>query len=748
MKRCWIVAASMVALLSACSGGSSSITGAPSPGPTGGSPTPTASPSDFETQEYFGSGALDIYALDLLGASSAYAAGGTGQGQTVAVIDSGVDFNHPDLDGQISSLSIDLFDTQRGDLLDPDGHGTFVAGLIAAERDGAGMHGLAFDSELLIVRTDRPGSCEDGECLFFASDIVRAVDYAVSQGADVINLSLGGLSVESALITDALERAVDAGVIIVGAAGNGGNPQPDQPAGFAALPSADGLALAVGAIDENGNQAGFSNRAGSTANYYLLAPGVDVTSTILTSTPECAGNPRCYGIGDGTSFAAPYVAASLALLLDAFPNISPEQAVEILLETAEDLGVTGPDATFGAGIVDLREAFRPQGATSVSFRPLGATPHDLSMTAPIGAVFAEPTGAFGDWAWASGAFDGVIARDSYDRAFTINAPAPTQSSSSLRHFAAAAEALRQTTQAANTPFGSAALRLADRPYNAFANIRADEDMERDALSARFEFGQFGFSMGQGAARSEIVRPGLSASALSLTAWSGAANLTEDADWRAMDVDMGDWRFAIRDGADESGQLHAATVARRWGEHWLSLEAGESANEDAVLGSSVLSRLGEDGGANTSFLASGWSGPVAGPWRGAARFEYAHIALPQSFIADLRDEPTATSWAFGIERSIGDAGFGLTLWQPMRAETGALSMEVPVATTSDAVGTLYETRLAALTPSGREVSLEAALNMPLASALDVTLAARLAREPGHIASAQPEAAFWFGLRSSY
>ncbi|MEM8921761.1 MAG: S8 family serine peptidase, partial [Pseudomonadota bacterium] len=128
----------------------------------------------------------------------------------------------------------------------------------------------------------------------------------------------------------------------------------------------------------------------------------------------------------GTSFAAPHVSGALALVLDAFPNLEPEDALDLLLSTADDyvdpnndvvLGVpagVGVDAVSGVGILNLEAAFSPQGTSSLSFQTA-----DTVLSVPVGALAAPASGAFGDWARASGAFSDLVFQDSYARGFRL-----------------------------------------------------------------------------------------------------------------------------------------------------------------------------------------------------------------------------------------------------------------------------------------------------------------------------------------
>ena len=259
----------------------------------------------------------------------------TGNGIVVAVVDSGVDYTHSDLDsniwqnaGEIAENGIDddgngYIDDIRGwDFvssdnnpmdLDWDGHGTHVAGAIAAERNDFGITGVAYNAKIMPVRVlDTFG---DGSL----NNIAAGIRYAADNGANVINLSLGG-DFSSNQVNDAIQYANNKGSVVVMAAGNEGNNQPSYPAR-----NADRFGIAVGSIDLNGSMDYDSNRAGSTPLDYVVAPGVDIYST----TPD-----NTYETYSGTSMAVPHVAGVAALVLSADRTLTPAQVEYILTTTA------------------------------------------------------------------------------------------------------------------------------------------------------------------------------------------------------------------------------------------------------------------------------------------------------------------------------------------------------------------------------------------------------------------------------
>ena len=379
---------------------------APSPPPPGPPPPP-----NFDTNEY-----RQNYGLDSINAIAAYDDGLTGDGITVAVIDSGYHADFTDLIGNISPNSIDII-PGRNDLGGGSEHGSIVATVIAAEKNGVDVHGVAFESEILAIRTDSPDACDDDGCGFFDNDIASAVDYAVANGADIINLSLAGDSPNNATLNAALDAAVDAGVIIVIASGNDNNANPQTSTLYALTDGANGQAIIVGATDENDNiwfspasgddPASGTNKAGIAQDVFLVAPGEGIVFT--------CGVVFCTG-ATGTSLAAPHVSGAIALLLEKFPNLSAAQVVEIILVTAADLGDAGPDAVFGMGLVDLAAAIAPIGQMTIAISGTTSIPiNDGSIQ--VSAAFGD---AFTTSPKAQASFGSVLATDIYDRTYTVH----------------------------------------------------------------------------------------------------------------------------------------------------------------------------------------------------------------------------------------------------------------------------------------------------------------------------------------
>jgi len=280
--------------------------------------------------------------LDLIESDAARATS-SGKGAIVAIIDTGVKASHPDLQGGRLLQGYDFVDNDGTPQDDVDGHGTHVLGIVgAAENNGVGVASVAPGARLLPVRVlDNTGSG-------FISDVAKGIDYAVAQGAHVINLSLGSdIPLLGALggdeYDDAIRRALAAGRVVVASSGNNGAPACEQPS------ASEGL-LCVGAVDDNGIRTSFSSFG---TGLGLMAPGENVLSTFADN-----GYTRI----SGTSQASPHVAGVAALLVG--KGLRGPDVVNRILATTRDAGPSGPDSMYGAGIVNARQAvagFPPDG---------------------------------------------------------------------------------------------------------------------------------------------------------------------------------------------------------------------------------------------------------------------------------------------------------------------------------------------------------------------------------------------------
>jgi serine protease len=259
-------------------------------------------------------------------------------GFKVAVLDSGVDLDHPDL----SAALVAGTDTVNGDssAQDDNGHGTGVAGVLGAVNDNVvGVAGVAWGASIMPVKVlDATGHGTD-------SQIAAGITWAVDNGARVLNMSFGGPG-DSKLLHDAVAYAASRGVVMVGAAGNSGTDAPSYPGAYPEV-------IDVGATDWSGNVAWYSS-FGSALD--VVAPGWLIATTALS--PEVGARYDAgYARGViGTSYAAPVVAGVAALVASQNPTWTATQVTERVLASARDAGPAGIDRFYGRGVVDAYAA--------------------------------------------------------------------------------------------------------------------------------------------------------------------------------------------------------------------------------------------------------------------------------------------------------------------------------------------------------------------------------------------------------
>ncbi len=392
----------------------------------GGGNNPVGNVAFYETLEY-----LDSSGLAKIKASAAYARGYVGRGQIVAVLDSPFDTDHIDFtDPNGDSAFLDGYDASSGlsgataatcGVGCTASHGSHVAGIIGASRNGSGMHGVAYRASIKPVAIFDDSGDDDTNITQLADAIRQGSGPTIiamnnSWGStDTLDQQYQGNTVYyeapvkffgnflASIELAAWQDGVDAGTIMVFSNGNDGfnsetgevdifndsdtsdmnnfirtvsvrdllgsgkNYNIPSYRGSYPLHSYDSLAsglagkwLTVVAINSANNEiASFSNGCGIARDFCLAAPGVRINSTIPQDN---------YGLKSGTSMAAPHVSGALAVLKSAFPNISSGNLVKLVLNTATDLGAPGTDPVYGRGMLNLQTAFQPQGSiTAVGF---------------------------------------------------------------------------------------------------------------------------------------------------------------------------------------------------------------------------------------------------------------------------------------------------------------------------------------------------------------------------------------------
>jgi len=249
-------------------------------------------------------------------------------GVKIAIVDSGIDYNHEDISGNYVSGGYDWVNDD-GDPMDDFDHGTHCAGIAAAVINNA--KGIAGVAQVKVMAEKVLGSGGSGS----SSDVASGITHAADNGADVISMSLGSSS-PSSVVGDACNYAYNTkGVVVVAASGNDGQSQVSYPAAFESV-------IAVGAINTNDQRCDFSNYG---EDLELMAPGYRIVSSIRSNN---------YDFFTGTSMACPHVAGVAALAISRFPDKDNVWIRQRLVDSAEDLGPVGWDEEYGYGLVDAR----------------------------------------------------------------------------------------------------------------------------------------------------------------------------------------------------------------------------------------------------------------------------------------------------------------------------------------------------------------------------------------------------------
>ncbi len=270
---------------------------------------------------------------------------------SIAILDQGVQYTHPDLaDRFTSTIGYDFVNNDNDPMptADDEDHGTHVAGIAAATiNNNLGIAGIAGRCRLISLRIcDPSGSC-------YLSNEVDALHWAADNGADVINMSLGG-DTYSASLENACNYAWNQGCLLVAASGNEYADSISYPARFASV-------IAVGALDQDGTRASYSNYG---PQLELTAPGTNIFSSAY---------PNMYMYMSGTSMATPHVSGVAALVWSQYPSLSNEEVRTLLQNTAEDRGPSGWDQYYGFGCVNAYNAVTGG----------GGVPHELTSGEPV-----------------------------------------------------------------------------------------------------------------------------------------------------------------------------------------------------------------------------------------------------------------------------------------------------------------------------------------------------------------------------
>ncbi|MFV0622677.1 S8 family serine peptidase [Sphingomonas sp. ac-8] len=736
-------------LLAGCGGGGGGVnspggtappTGTPAPTPPATptpapSPAPSPPPTAADSAEYKASAAV-------VSAKAAYAydRGITGKGVTIAIIDSGIARSSPEFAGRISSDStgfeqrIARCATCPGETVPPfaiddnDGHGSRVASIAAAARNGTGMQGLAPDATILALKVTGPDL--DGVTAGSTTPIregtqpnagliAPALRESVAKGAFVTVVSLNGfaggqVAAEQRSAMDAF-RAADR-LLVESVANETGK---DSFAGQFAenlvgsdRANADWFLFAIG-VDANGNPRPANGNAGVLADRMIAAVGVDVQvvdkdGSITTVT--------------GNSFAAPAVGGAAALLKQYWPQLGGKAIARILLDTATDLGTPGVDPIYGAGLLNVEKAMQAQAPASsfAAAQAVLARYASLDVSAPFGgsATASRIAKAAGS----------MTVFDRYGRDFAMTAPTGIRTRSSgllaggmtgsidplpSRRWSASEARLGLAGQDMVGPWQAA---TANRPAIASFSPAQGQTV---TIGANTAVGGSGFSLAGSALRSVVGQPvGLWSS------WSGGG-------WSAS--------FSSGSSRDRSADLRGVSFSTPIG---IGLELTDLAEDGRVLGfGGGMAASGLRGG--RTMLATVVARRTLAGVALTARATTGSTSVDRDGDGLLRFDGRIVSTAFAVEGARpllgGLATLGLS--SPLRVERARASLVVPVAYDLMSNVLVEERRSFDLSPTARELDLELGWSTALASSSTLRVGVARAFDAGHVRGASDVAAFF-------
>jgi len=627
---------------------------------------------------------------------------------SVGLIDTGVRASHVDLRGVVQP-GFNAVDGSA-DTRDLVGHGTHVAGILAA---GAGNAG---NLAIVPVQVFATNGASD-------ASLSAGVNWA-STRVGILNLSLSaGAPVAGAAIRDAVAQ----GALVVVAAGNRGAAQTDWPARFAAQSWANGAqarggVIAVGAVDANNRIAAFSNRAGDTAPWFLVAPGVDIKSSFASGDTASAQL-------SGTSMAAPAVSAAAARLQATWPRLSPKDAGAILLATARDLGARGTDPVYGRGLLDVDAAMRPVGnlssATGTGAVTVGGS--TAMRLSPATVALGQPAAA---------AAMTVVGVDSYRRDYSVNLqsrlvdPLPMMLG---RTFDVMDLRMQQVEKL--LPDGT---RLLVQAGESFALIRSDEA------------GEFAFGAGNQGGQYFGIAAGLDVAALA----NPYAALTPRGAMLARGLRYGDTlvKAGLYTGAatEPNGTAWTQVDART-----LLLEVSHRMTQSLAL--SATWSNSQEQGAWLGSIGSGGLTVNQTVQTEAVQFGTALSLTSKTVLAGSyavgRTPTVQTSGAVGVvSASVTEAmsvalihrdafvngdGLSLSVSQPLRSRSGTVSASLQSGVDADGHAVMSN-RSVSLVPSGRELLTEFAYRAPLGRDRSVSAVLAVRQQPNHDATAPIDA----------
>jgi hypothetical protein len=635
-------------------------------------------------KEYVGA----LYALDN---------GWKGQGVTIGVIDDGLDATNQEFTGRVSSLSKDFGNvvttnangttssSARNSYDNPNStHGTAIAGVIGANRNGVGIVGLAPEVSIAVLRVDDTTSSGEG---FPTSNAAKAIAYARDNAIKIINRSMATVG-QDATLSHIMETYAAVGGLVINAAGNSGGANPEDAVNVTAANRA--AWLFVGAIDTTGTDihiSSYSNRAGTMMDRFVVAPGDNVT--------VLAGGNGATTVMSGTSLAAPVVAGLAATIASKWPQLTGQQVGDIILNTATDIGAPGVDAVYGHGLVNFKAALSPvdptlsNGSTSTSVQSsIAVVPTSMGTTSIQTAL------------------SNVTVLDSYGRDFQASLSnrvvSPRQSmqvGGLVRQMAA--------QQGAGFGYGPIEGHFSYSTYH-YAGDRQNPDALRAELSSGFVAGRLpggmDFSFG---IRQDIGANG-DFMGLAPNSQGHAAYAPQATNTFSMGMTEGTVRFGVTgaQGGDRYGRASVTGVDVRTRNSGLRFSVVDEIGSVMGMPSSGALQLGR--GATTLLLEADRSFSLAGGWSAHLYGSVGRTTLKiasQSLVTGS-SPIVATRFGLTVDGPVGGGRMSVGLAQPLTVESGSARLHVASGYDLGSQSLVYSDRTASLRGDRREYQLSA------------------------------------------
>lgn len=630
--------------------------------------------------------------------SLAYTLGARGKGVVVDVIDTGIATNNREFAGRLLTGFNAL--NNSSNVEDDNGHGTHTAGLIGAAANGVGVVGEAPEVQIRAIKAlDKKGYGTQAQ-------IESALAYAARDNARIINMSIGG---RSPIAQSQLKAAVDAGKLLVVAAGNDAAQAPGYPAIYARERWANNQIFVVGSIGAKGQLSSFSNKAGSAMYNYLVAPGEAIVSSYLNNATASAS---------GTSQAAPIVSGIAADIISRWMYLKPNQVANILFTTATRMGkasATTPDPVYGWGLVNAAAALAPVGNPKVTsfnagYYNLGPAALQGNPVIP-GAKFAgidiTATDDFGrDFQYDSGQF--------------VHTQIPDPVAASLRMMDAQMNTYRQTVG------------------NTTAHYRVVDGQTAVSMTGHAGANSYSFGAGRQAIDQYLGLVEL-ASEVPLTSVQGSPYLSYAGEntayagigYSATQLGL---KFVLLDGralngnlvgagVQSSGSAMASEISARTGSYFASVSLGAVQEQSALLGARTASFLSAAGAAtrfvamNAGYRVNGRSALV-----GMLSQGYTRTSGADSLLTDVNVVSRSMAMAYVQSGWLTtDDVLAVGVSQPMRIVAGGMNLRLPhmqdsgsllfggdnVSLVSDSPETMFEVGYQARPLGGAKLMLNAA-----------------------------------------